>query len=176
MRLRTIRICVAWLLAACAGAAAQPGQSAFVPSSQCIACHAQLTAAAGEDISIGLDWRATMMANAARDPYWHAAVRREVLDHPAAQAAIEDKCATCHMPMARFDVAAAGGQGEVFANLKAQAPQHTLAADGVSCTVCHQITAEGLGEHASFDGGFHIEPARDSRVAFGPYDVDAGRQ
>ena len=134
----------------------------------------QLTAAAGEDISIGIDWRATMMANAARDPYWHAAVRREVLDHPAAQAAIEDTCATCHMPMARFDVAAAGGQGEVFANLKAQAPQHTLAADGVSCTVCHQITAEGLGEHASFDGGFHIEPARDSRVAFGPYDVDAG--
>ena len=57
------------------------------------------------------------MANSARDPYWHAAVRREVLDHPAAQAAIEDKCSTCHMPMARFDAAAAGGQGEVFANL-----------------------------------------------------------
>ena len=84
------------------------------------------------------------MANSARDPYWHAAVRREVLDHPAAQAAIEDKCSTCHMPMARFDAAAAGGQGEVFANLAPAAPQHALAADGVSCTVCHQIAADGL--------------------------------
>ena len=81
------------------------------------------------------------MANSARDPYWHAAVRREVLDHPAAQAAIEDKCSTCHMPMARFDSAAAGGRGEVFANLAPTAPQHALAADGVSCTVCHQIAA-----------------------------------
>jgi hypothetical protein len=30
--------------------------------------------------------------------------------------------------------------------------------------------------HASFDGGFRIEPARDARVAFGPHEVDAGRQ
>jgi hypothetical protein len=117
-----------------------------------------------------------MMANSARDPYWHAAVRREVTDHPSAQAAIEDKCSTCHMPMARFDAAAAGGQGQVFANLPAAAPQHELAADGVSCTVCHQISAENLGEHASFDGGFEIEAPSGSRVAFGPHDVDAGRQ
>jgi hypothetical protein len=103
-------------------------------------------------------------------------VRREVLDHPAAQAAIEDKCSTCHMPMARFDAAAAGGRGEVFASLAAAAPQHALATDGVSCTVCHQISAQNLGEHTSFDGGFAIEAARESRVAFGPHEVDAGRQ
>ena len=48
------------------------------------------------------DWRSTMMANAARDPYWQASVRREILDHPKLTAAIEDKCATCHMPMARY--------------------------------------------------------------------------
>jgi hypothetical protein len=174
MRLRIVRICFTALLAG--GGALAQAPSAFVPSSQCIACHAQLTSSTGDDISIGFDWRATMMANSARDPYWHAAVRREVLDHPAAQAAIEDKCATCHMPMARFDAAAAGGRGEVFANLPAAAPQHALAADGVSCTVCHQISPEGLGEHASFDGGFRIEPASDARLAFGPHDVDAGRQ
>jgi hypothetical protein len=176
MQLQIVRICVVAALLGCVGAAAQPAQSAFVTSAQCIACHAQLTAAAGDDVSIGHDWRATMMANAARDPYWHAAVRREVLDHPAAQTAIEDKCATCHMPMARFDAAQAGGHGEVFANLAADAPQHGLATDGVSCTVCHQISAEGLGEPASFDGGFRIEPARDARVAFGPHEVDVGRQ
>ena len=31
------------------------------------------------------------------------------------------------------------------------------AADGVSCTVCHQISEENLGEHASFDGGYVID-------------------
>jgi len=176
MLLRIVRICVAASLLGSCLAGAQPGDSAFVTSSQCIACHAQLTAPTGEDISIGADWRTTMMANSARDPYWHAAVRREVLDHPAAQAAIEDKCSTCHMPMARYDAAAAGGQGQVFANLARSAPQHDLAADGVSCTVCHQISAENFGEHASFDGGFEIEAPQETRVAFGPHDVDAGRQ
>jgi hypothetical protein len=176
MRLRIVRICVAAALLGPPAAQAQPARSTFVPSSQCIACHAQLTAPTGEDISIGIDWRATMMANSARDPYWHAAVRREVLDHPAAQAAIEDKCSTCHMPMARFDAAAAGGLGEVFASLAKSSPQHELATDGVSCTVCHQISAENLGEHASFDGGFKIAPEGASRVAFGPHDIDAGRQ
>jgi hypothetical protein len=162
MRLRIVRIYVAAALAGSGLAEAQDADSAFVPAAQCIACHVQLTAPTGEDISIGFDWRATMMANSARDPYW--------------QAAIEDTCSTCHMPMARFDAAAAGGRGQVFANLARAAPQHELAADGVSCTVCHQISAENLGEHASFDGGFAIEAVGDSRVAFGPHDVDAGRK
>ena len=156
--------------------AAQAAPSTFVPSAQCIACHAQLTAPSGDDISIGFDWRATMMANSARDPYWHAAVRREVLDHPAAQAAIEDKCATCHMPMARFDAAAAGGRGEVFAN---------LAADGAAARarggrrVVHRLPPDlrrRLGRARELRRRLPIEPAGDARVAFGPHDVDPGRQ
>jgi len=178
MWLRIVSICVvaaAWAASARAGEP-PPAPSRFVTAAQCIACHAPLTAPTGEDVSIGFDWRATMMANSARDPYWHAAVRREVLDHPAAQAAIEDKCSTCHMPMARFDAAAAGGRGEVFGSLLPAAPQHALAADGVSCTVCHQIAAENLGEHASFDGGFALAAVSAAPVVFGPHDVDAGRQ
>jgi hypothetical protein len=178
MYLRIVCVCVtaaAW--APRAGAAERPETpSQFVTAAQCIACHVGLTTPSGDDVSIGFDWRATMMANSARDPYWHAGVRREVIDHPVPQAAIEDKCSTCHMPMARTDAAAAGRQGQVFANLVSAAPQHALAADGVSCTVCHQISAEGLGEHASFDGGFKIEPHGDLPVVFGPHDVDAGRQ
>ncbi len=127
-------------------------------------------------MSIGYDWRSTIMANAARDPYWHAAVRREVTDHPNAQAAIEDKCSTCHMPMARFDAAAAGGKGQVFANIPADAPMHRYAFDGVSCTVCHQIAADNLGQHASFDGSFEIKPAaQGTRPVYGPHEVEAGR-
>lgn len=177
MYLRIVSVCVTAGFALRAAAAETPETpSRFVTSAQCIACHVGLTTPSGEDVSIGFDWRATMMANSARDPYWHAGVRREVMDHPTAQAAIEDKCSTCHMPMARADAAASGAEGTVFESLVATAPQHALAADGVSCTLCHQIAAEGLGEHASFDGGFKLAPRGDLPAVFGPHDVDEGRQ
>ena len=148
----------------------------FHSSDQCIACHSGVVSPAGQDISIGYTWRASMMANSARDPYWQAGVRREVMDHPGAQAAIEDTCATCHMPMARFHSTHNGGTGEVFANL---APwDNNLAADGVSCTVCHQIQGDNFGDESSFIGGFLIDTslALGERQVFGPHEVDAGRQ
>jgi hypothetical protein len=152
----------------------------FHTADRCIACHSQLVTPAGEDVSIGLNWRASMMANSSRDPYWQAAVRREVLDHPQARAAIEDKCATCHMPMARFRARTAGAQGEVFIHLGAAVAgnrANVLAGDGVSCTTCHQIRDENLGESASFTGGFQIDSARPlgEREIFGPFSVDSGR-
>ena len=82
-----------------------------------MACHNGLTTASGEDISIGFDWRASMMANSSRDPYWQASVRRESLDHPESQAAIEDECSACHMPMARFESKLRGHEGTVFSHL-----------------------------------------------------------
>ena len=151
-------------------------QEFFHTSDQCIACHSGVVSPQGQDISIGYTWRASMMANSARDPYWQAGVRREVMDHPGARAAIEDTCATCHMPMARFHSTNNGGAGEVFANL---APwDNSLAADGVSCTVCHQIQDDNFGDDASFTGGFVIETslALGERQIFGPHEVDAGRQ
>src|SRR5690242_18164054 len=54
----------------------------FAHSDNCVACHNQLTTSSGEDVSIGTAWRATMMANSARDPYFLASVRRETVDHP----------------------------------------------------------------------------------------------
>lgn len=160
----------------------------FLTSDQCIACHSNLHSSSGEDVSIGYNWRASMMANSARDPYWHAGVRREVIDHPEAQTVIEDTCSTCHMPMSRFEASAAGGQGRVFGNLAAAAAGVTadptagahaaLAMDGVSCTVCHQIRSDNFGEHASFDGGFVIDTTlpQGERTIFGPHQVDEGRQ
>ncbi|HEY8519523.1 MAG TPA: hypothetical protein VIN61_05545 [Gammaproteobacteria bacterium] len=151
----------------------------FPASDRCIACHSNVHAADGTDVSIGYDWRASMMANSALDPYWHAGVRREVMDHPAAQALIEDTCSTCHMPIDRFAAALAGGQGRVFANVglppsSAPAP---AAADGVSCTVCHQIDGGNFGTEESFDGGFAIDTNAPpgARRIFGPYAVDSGR-
>jgi hypothetical protein len=131
-------------------------------------------------VSISSDWRATMMANSARDPYWQAAVRRETMDHPAAAEHIEDTCATCHMPMARYEAHLGGGTGRVFGNLPIGAEatrEATLAADGVSCTACHQITAEGLGDPSSFTGGFRVDEATawGSRKIYGPFTTDRGR-
>ena len=178
MRLRIVFIFIVALAVLPAAARREPADtSAFVTSDRCIACHSGLHTSSGDDVSIGYDWRSTIMANSGRDPYWHAAVRREVTDHPSAQAAIEDKCSTCHMPMARFDAVTRGEQGQVFANISPAAPAHRKAFDGVSCTVCHQITAANLGTHASFDGGFEIErgTALGRRPVYGPHPVDEGR-
>ena len=159
-------------------------QGTFATSDQCIACHSDLADADGMDVSIGHVWRGSVMANSARDPYWQASVRREVTDHPGAQAEIEDTCSTCHMPMARTLARENGGLGEVFAHLEAARrgeESAKLALDGVSCTTCHQILPENFGEASSFDGNFVIrsvaaggpvDPA-EPRI-FGPFDVDDG--
>ena len=147
----------------------------------CMACHSGMTTPSGEDISIGSSWRASMMGNSARDPYWQAAVRREVMDHPTSSAAIEDSCATCHMPMARVHAAMRGAQASVFDNLAAAPADPAtseLARDGVSCGLCHQIRGDNFGASSSFSGGFRIEapPSASAAPVFGPFEVDRGRQ
>jgi hypothetical protein len=148
----------------------------FVTSAKCMACHNGLVTPSGEDVSIGVGWRGSMMANAARDPYWHAAVRRETLVHPTASATIQNECSACHMPMARFQANAEGRQGEVFDHLPLSHGDD-LAVDGVSCSVCHQIQYENLGERSSFTAGFGLDTTtpEGERSVFGPFDVDAGR-
>lgn len=151
----------------------------FVTSHECMACHNNLVDATGKDLSIGTDWRSSMMANSSRDPYWQGSVRRETLDHPRAAAAIEDECAVCHMPMARFTAHARGAKGRIFAHLPGGEPTGLsgLARDGVSCTLCHQIQPDRLGERASFVGRFEVDRTTPlgQRPIFGPFEVDAGR-
>lgn len=150
----------------------------FRTSDRCVACHNGLKTSTGEDISIGFDWRATIMANASRDPYWQGSVRRESIDHPESKAAIEDECSTCHMPVAHLENREAGKKTEVFAHLPLQlAPRgDRAAADGVSCAVCHQIANSGLGTEATFNGNLPLAtPAsKDQHAEYGPYAVDAG--
>jgi hypothetical protein len=150
----------------------------FQTSDRCVACHNGLSTPTGEDISIGLAWRTSIMANSGRDPYWMAGVRRETIDHPPAAKAIQDECTICHMPMMRYEAKLAGGEGEVFAHLPPDPGKRAdqLSTDGVSCSVCHQITGEGLGTRASFVGGFKIDtnqPAGE-RHEYGPFDIDMG--
>ena len=155
------------------------GEVSFETSDNCLACHNGMTTPAGEDVSIGVSWRSSMMANSSRDPYWQASVRRETIDHASGSGAIQDECATCHMPMARAAAHAAGRHGEVFAllpSVRARSDDQRLAADGVSCTLCHQIGPEGLGTRDSFVGRFVIGGQEGGHAQmFGPYEIDEGR-
>jgi hypothetical protein len=156
-----------------------PAEEVFPTSDRCLACHKGVTTSTGLDVSIGFEWRASMMANSARDPYWQAAVRRELTDYPEAAAVIEDKCSRCHMPMASVVSRAEGGTGSVFANLPIGAgagQQAALAADGVSCAACHQITPTGLGSESSYTGGFEIglDVPAEGRPVYGPFEPDSG--
>jgi len=145
----------------------------FTGSGQCAECHQNLVDKHRNDVSITSDWRSTMMANAAKDPLWQAKVSSEIVRNPDLQAVIEAKCATCHMPMARTQAIAGNAPVGIFdgAFLNPENTLHTAAMDGVSCTLCHQIQDESLGEHESFSGGFIIDTdaVSPNRLVYGPF-------
>jgi hypothetical protein len=134
----------------------------------------------GEDISIGFDWRASMMANSARDPYWQGSVRRESLDHPESKPAIENECSVCHMPIIHLQAQVKDRKAEIFAHLpfNPDNKDNAAAEDGVSCSVCHQIAKEKLGTRESFNGAFAVDTPKsgDQRPEYGPFAIDAGHQ
>ncbi len=165
-------------------AQSQPSQSKLKPefhtSDRCLACHNQITTVTGKDISIGTEWRATIMANSARDPYWQGSIRRETIDHPENTRDIEDECSACHMPVTRYEAKIKGDKGEVF-NFLPFNEHHKdsgKAEDGVTCSVCHQITNKLLGQKESFSGEFVIDPPADkhNRPEYGPFDVNRAQQ
>jgi hypothetical protein len=152
---------------------------AFQTSDRCLACHNGLTTPSGKDVSIGFDWRSSIMANSARDPYWQASVRREDIEHPESSAKLEDGCADCHMPIARYQAKLQGRLGEVFAHLPFDndPKKNAAAEDGVSCSVCHQIGKEKLGTRESFNGGFVVDApqSKNDHPEYGPFVIDNGR-
>jgi hypothetical protein len=82
--------------------------------------------------------------------------------------------------MARAAAHARDRAGRVFAlapTSGGSSDEHQLAADGVSCALCHQIGPERLGTRESFVGGFALAPrTAEGLHMFGPYDVDPGVQ
>lgn len=157
----------------------KPLQPDFQTSDRCIACHNGLTTPSGQDVSIGFEWRASIMANSSRDPYWQASVRRETIDHAQAREHIEDECSVCHMPITRYEAKLRGQPGQIFSHLPfdGDKKEGKEAADGVSCSICHQISAEKLGTRESYNGGFVIEPpdSPNTRPEYGPFEIDRGQ-
>ncbi|UWZ84890.1 hypothetical protein [Occallatibacter riparius] len=152
----------------------------FRTSDRCVACHNGLKTSQGEDISIGFQWRASVMANAGRDPYWQGSVRRETIDHPESSLEIQNECSTCHMPMQHLADRDVGVKTDVLSRLPFSAEKDHFKAykDGVSCSVCHQVEAKGLGTQETFNGNVAVAAPADKahRQEYGPFDVDAGHQ
>lgn len=139
----------------------------FAGSGNCAICHTNLTDAIGNDVSIDSHWRSTIMANASNDPLWQAKVASEVIRNPELKEVIEDKCASCHMPMA-YTQADTDGLPTLVLDNGFLNPANTLnkaAMDGNSCTLCHQIVDPVLGE-------YHIDTSTEppNRLIYGPFE------
>ncbi len=169
------RILFLLLLIVAAAACAQPQPEAqhyphpdllFTTSATCALCHDGIVKD-GKDVSMYSNWRKSMMSSAAIDPYFLAKMSSEIADFPELKNAIEEKCLTCHMPMAATQLRAED-KAVSLENVKRYSD---LALDGVSCTLCHQIRSDNFGEDSSFSGGYSIDAMtkKPDRLAYGPF-------
>ena len=136
----------------------------FTGSGKCAGCHgadpvgyASVTAD-GHDINPTDQWRSSLMANSAKDPFWRAKVAHEVAINPDHQLELEDKCTSCHAPLGHFNAHHVGEEHYAMAQLF----HDTLALDGVSCVACHQ-QAPTVGN--TFSGVLEF----DSAMIYGQY-------
>ena len=138
----------------------------FATSGVCENCHSTdgnfvaMLDADGNDVSMFKDWRATMMANSARDPFWRAKVSHESKVNPHRTEEIEGKCTVCHAPMGNYMAQFDGAPTYSIADLL----QDTFGIDGVSCGICHEISADNIGNQNSGKINFDT-----SRVIYGPH-------
>lgn len=165
-------------------------------SGECASCHTDPDSmsvqgeAPGElrDLSIGTAWETSVMAQATKDPYWHAVVASELDNFPNLEDTINDKCLVCHAPTAH-DLAKKEGldlrlfdkvddvtgetlqQGIYTMDSSSELFNHAM--DGVTCTLCHQMDGTNFGTEESMTGGYVINGSptgelRD-RPAYGQY-------
>lgn len=118
--------------------------SLFGASGECLLCHNSMVDEQNKAMGILDDWQSTMMANAAKDPFWRAKVSHETMVDPDRAAVLEDLCTKCHAPLGNFN---AHFLGQEFYRI-AEMEQDSIALDGVSCTLCHQILSESLGNYS----------------------------
>ncbi len=143
----------------------------FRGSSLCMQCHNGLKDEDQNDVSIISDWNTTMMANSTRDPFWQAKLKTELIRTPALENEIHDTCTRCHAPMANEEARKANAPIQaVFGDgiLNEDNPYFNLAMNGVSCSLCHQISpASPFGTEAGFSGNFQVES---EGIIYGPYE------
>ncbi|MEO1262527.1 MAG: T9SS type A sorting domain-containing protein [Bacteroidota bacterium] len=139
----------------------------FAASGVCVKCHGYDTMGIasvdylGNDVNVVDDWRATMMANSAKDPFWRAKVSHETLLYDQHRDAIEDKCTSCHAPLGHFNAKHVGMAYYTMEDLH----NDEMGQDGVSCLACHQMSPDSLG--LTFSGLVRYDTFN---VAYGPYE------
>ena len=138
----------------------------FTTSDACAVCHIAAPGASAmkdadeEDVSPYYTWQATMMANSFRDPYFRAQMQKE---SAASGEQVQELCLRCHTPMVHHQRV---HDGEAPPRL-ADAVDELEADDGVSCSVCHMISQQGLGERSTWSG----QPKfNGERLIYGPFE------
>lgn len=139
---------------------------------RCAMCHDESVSAeamrdsSGATVAPHTLWSGSVHSASSVDPIWRATLAGELAAFPERSEEIVQSCLRCHAPMASELGLAEHGTGDLLHALSCEGELGQAARDGVSCTVCHGITAEGLGTPASFDGGFRLD---DQRRLFGPH-------
>lgn len=139
----------------------------------CESCHADYDDE--DDYEPWDSWRGAMMANAARDPVFRAALSIAEVDNPDAA----DFCVRCHSPVAwlggrsshpDYDPADMDRPARFRPDDPDRAPSHEL--DGVSCMVCHRSIDPG--DDQIHNTQMVINDGANSEVRFGPYSYPSG--
>ena len=160
------------------------GQTAqtFITSNQCFGCHDATQnnalipnmiypqiyptpAPTGTEMDVNVspygEWRSSMMGLSGRDPVFYAQVETEINLHPELKEQIINTCLSCHGVMGQRQITT-DNKGPFRLEYLDQFGQEpfaeygALARDGVSCAVCHHISAEGLGTPATYTGKFNL--------------------
>jgi len=136
----------------------------FVTAGRCSGCHGHddmghAMMAGEEDVNVVDDWRSTMMALSARDPFFLAKMEHEGLVNPGIKEQIEHTCLRCHAPLAVFEEQMLGNPPFTMAKLDTS----VFAQDGVSCLACHMQNPDAAGHF--FSGNLQFDSAR----VWGPY-------
>jgi hypothetical protein len=121
----------------------------------------------GNDIAPTTLGAASLEALAAREPFYLATFAREREGRSdKANATVDAACPACHAPAAVVEAPLVGGSVTFASLMTGQTALDSLARDGISCSLCHQIPADGLGTEASFGGKISIGA---DRAIFGPH-------
>jgi hypothetical protein len=140
----------------------------FLPSSSCRGCHGYDSAhtasidEAGNDVNLVSRWESTMMALSAKDPFWKAKVRQEIMINPGHAGELQNRCLDCHAPLGAYT---SKYHGNAFYGLSDLA-NDTLGKDGVSCGACHAIGPVGPGTGNFYSGNI---PYDTNHVEYGPF-------
>jgi hypothetical protein len=149
----------------------------FTASGGCVSCHNNLENDTGGTVSLGEQWRATILANSARDPYWQATVQREVSAYPDLAETIESLCVKCHMPMASVNLMVDDETVQILGEGGLVDPEndnHHFAMDGISCALCHQLRPPGEADGPTYNGAYTLDTflQRPERPIYGPFTID----